>query len=165
MMGMKCAYSRFGTGGTWLPARITQEMHMSTLNRRDFVRLAAAMGASLAWGGSARASTTGWRERRDLYPEGVASGDPDAASVVLWTRRPFADGRHVLTVEVAEDDTFRRVVARASAPVAAESAEDERRWARLRAVAASKAAALEEAGEEEEGVGRAAHARDPLRGG
>ena len=42
-----------------------------TLNRREFVQLAAAMGGSLAWGGSARASTTGWHERRDLYPEGI----------------------------------------------------------------------------------------------
>src|SRR6188474_1204560 len=103
-----------------------------TLNRREFVQLAAAMGASLAWGGSARASTTGWRERRDLYPEGVASGDPDPSSVILWTRRPFEvpgagapgaklSGRRVLTVEVAEDDAFRRVVAKASAPVSAES--------------------------------------------
>ena len=41
-----------------------------TLNRREFVQLAVAMGASLAWGGSARASTTGWHERRDLYPGG-----------------------------------------------------------------------------------------------
>src|ERR1700745_4188447 len=83
-----------------------------TLNRREFVQLAAAMGASLAWGGSARASTTGWHERRDLYPEGVASGDPDPSSVILWTRRPFEPGgRHVLTVEVAEDDAFQRVVA------------------------------------------------------
>ena len=93
-----------------------------TLNRREFVQLAAAMGASLAWGGSARASTTGWHERRDLYPEGVASGDPDPSSVILWTRRPFeSGGRRVLTVEVAEDDAFRRVVAKASAPVSAES--------------------------------------------
>src|SRR4029079_10739120 len=102
------------------------------LNRREFVQLAAAMGASLAWGGSGRASTTGWLERRDLYPEGVASGDPDPTSVILWTRRPFEDpkagapgvksgGRRVLTVEVAEDDAFRRVVAQASAPVSAES--------------------------------------------
>jgi len=53
-----------------------------TLNRREFVQLAAAMGASLAWGGSARASTTGWHEQRDLYPEGVASGDPDPSSVI-----------------------------------------------------------------------------------
>ena len=93
-----------------------------TLNRREFVQLAAAMGASLAWGGSARASTTGWHERRDLYPEGVASGDPDPSSVILWTRRPFeSGGGRVLTVEVAEDDAFRRVVAKASAPVSAES--------------------------------------------
>lgn len=92
------------------------------LNRREFVQLAAAMGASLAWGGSARASTIGWQERRDLYPEGVASGDPDSSSVILWTRRPFqSGGRHVLFVEVAEDDAFRRVVAKASAPVSAES--------------------------------------------
>src|SRR6201995_1604326 len=93
-----------------------------TLNRREFVQLAAAMGASLAWGGSARASTTGWHERRDLYPEGVASGDPDPSSVILWTRRPFeSGGRRVLTVEVAEDDAFRRDLGKAAAPVSAES--------------------------------------------
>src|SRR5919112_802627 len=93
-----------------------------TLTRRKFVQLAAAIGASLAWGGSARASTTGWHERRDLYPEGVASGDPDPSSVILWTRRPFESrGRRVLTVEVAEDEAFRRVVAKAPAPVSAES--------------------------------------------
>ena len=90
------------------------------ISRRDFMHAAAAMGASLAWGGSARASRTSWRERRDLYPEGVASGDPDPNSVLLWTRRPFTDGdRHVLTVEVAEDEAFRRVVAQAPAPVSA----------------------------------------------
>ena len=90
------------------------------LNRRRFIQLAAAMGASLAWGGSARASRTKWRERRDLFPQGVASGDPDPHSVILWTRRPFTDGqRHVLTVEVAEDEGFRRVVAHSPAPVLA----------------------------------------------
>jgi alkaline phosphatase D len=93
-----------------------------TLNRREFVRMAAAIGASLAWGGSARASTTGWHERRDLYPEGVASGDPDSSSVILWTRRPYeSGGRRRLTVEVAEDDAFRRVVSKSSALVSAES--------------------------------------------
>jgi len=94
-----------------------------TLSRREFVQLAAAMGASLAWGGGpARASRTHWRESRELYPEGVASGDPDPNSVILWTRRPFADGaRHVLTVEVAEDEGFRRVIAKAPAPVSASS--------------------------------------------
>src|SRR5579872_7286160 len=91
-----------------------------TLNRREFVQLAATMGASLAWGGSARASSTKWQERRELYPEGVASGDPDPNSVILWTRKPSSDGdRHILTVEVAEDMHFRRVIAHAPAPVSA----------------------------------------------
>src|ERR1700760_1144783 len=91
-----------------------------TLSRRDFLGAAAALGASLAWSGRARASRVRWRERRDLYPQGVASGDPDAKSVILWTRRPFEDGqRHALTVEVAEDEGFRRVVAQARAPVEA----------------------------------------------
>ncbi|MGZ8407275.1 MAG: alkaline phosphatase D family protein [Caulobacteraceae bacterium] len=76
------------------------------------------MGASLAWAGRVSASHTNWRERRDLYPEGVASGDPDAQSVILWTRRPYEQGgRRLLTVEVAEDEAFRRVVAQVRAPV------------------------------------------------
>ena len=76
------------------------------------------MGASLAWVGPARGSQVEWHERRDLYPQGVASGDPDPHSVILWTRRPFAQGtRQLLTVEVAEDEAFRRVVAHAQAPV------------------------------------------------
>jgi alkaline phosphatase D len=90
------------------------------LNRRQFVQAAAAMGAALAWGGPASASRTKWSERRELFPEGVASGDPDPHSVILWTRRPYAQGtRQVLTVEVAEDEAFKRVVAHAKAPVLA----------------------------------------------
>src|SRR3954453_14699655 len=93
-----------------------------TLSRREFVQAAAAMGASLAWAGTARASRLTWRERRELYPEGVASGDPDPSSVILWTRRPFDDAkRHLLRVEVAEDEAFRRVVAQAPAPVSGSS--------------------------------------------
>src|SRR4030095_1262804 len=103
------------TGGR-APSKGTQ-MYFS---RRRFILSAAAMGASVAWGGAASASRTAWRERRDLFPEGVASGDPDAHSVLLWTRRPFESAeRHMLTVEVAEDDAFRRVVAQTEAPVSA----------------------------------------------
>ena len=91
-----------------------------TLSRRDFIQSAAVMGATLAWGGRASASRINWREQRDLYPEGVASGDPGPDSVILWTRRPFDQGdRHVLTVEIAEDEAFRRVVAHAPAAVSA----------------------------------------------
>ena len=62
---------------------------MPTMDRRDFLKVAAALGATLAVGcAHVRPSTSGWRERRDLYPQGVASGDPDDHSVLLWTRRP-----------------------------------------------------------------------------
>src|SRR5262249_51350709 len=89
-----------------------------TLSRREFIQGAAALGATLAFAGPARASRATWRERRDLFAEGVASGDPDHQSVILWTRRPFESGeREVLTVEVAEDEAFRHVVATAPAPV------------------------------------------------
>ena len=88
------------------------------ISRRSFLKAATAIGASLAWVGPARGSRVHWHERRDLYPQGVASGDPDPHSVILWTRRPFAQGtRQLLTVEVAEDEAFRRVIAQAQAPV------------------------------------------------
>src|SRR5436853_7208122 len=88
------------------------------ISRRSFLKAAAAIGASLAWVGPAHGSRVHWHERRDLYPQGVASGDPDPHSVILWTRRPFVQGtRHLLTVEVAEDEAFSRVIAHAKAPV------------------------------------------------
>src|SRR5512134_3313191 len=84
------------------------------VSRRSFLKAALAIGASLALGGPARASRVRWQERRDLYPQGVASGDPDPHSVILWTRRPFAQGtRELLTIEVAEDEAFDRVIAQA----------------------------------------------------
>ena len=90
------------------------------ISRREFIQTAAAIGASLAWGGRARASRIAWRKNEEFYPEGVASGDPDAHSVIIWTRRPYAAGaRRILTVEVAEDPAFSRVVAEAHAPVSA----------------------------------------------
>ena len=90
------------------------------IDRRDFIAFAAAFGATAAWSRPAtRASRSRWTERRDLYPQGVASGDPDPASVIVWTRRPFQDGHRAATLllEVAEDEGFARVVARARAPV------------------------------------------------
>jgi len=93
-----------------------------SVSRREFIQVAAAMGASAAWCGRAKASRVQWHERRELYPQGVASGDPDSGSVILWTRRPFAKGtRRRLTVEVATDKDFRAVVARARAIVSPSS--------------------------------------------
>src|SRR3954469_24458644 len=94
---------------------------MTMIDRRRLISLAAALGASAAWGGArAGPSTLKWTERRDLFAEGVASGDPQADSVILWTRRPPAGGAAAdLTVEVAEDQAFQRVVASAPAPASA----------------------------------------------
>src|ERR1700761_4210055 len=96
---------------------------MTKWDRRNFLASAAAMGATLAWARPApAASRIAWHEARDLYPEGVASGDPDPHSVILWTRRPFAGrARAELTAEIALDPDFRRVVATMRAPVLAES--------------------------------------------
>jgi alkaline phosphatase D len=91
-----------------------------SFRRRDFLLAALAMGASAAFASSqARPSTLRWSERRDLYPEGVASGDPTSDGVILWTRRPHADPAvsATLQVEVAKDREFRSVVATSRAAV------------------------------------------------
>jgi alkaline phosphatase D len=97
---------------------------MSAITRRSFMEMAVAIGATAAWGNLVGTeSRTQWRERRDLFPEGVASGDPDGNSVLLWTRYPQAEEPPVvnLNTEVAEDELFTRVVATGMAPVSAAS--------------------------------------------
>jgi len=93
---------------------------MTTISRRSFIQTAVALGATAAWGQpNPNRSSISWHERRDFYPEGVASGDPDSDSVLLWTRRP-PKGNSVankLHVEVAEDPSFTRVVATAEAQI------------------------------------------------
>lgn len=50
---------------------------MSAISRREFAVLASSIGATIAWGHARpAASRTNWREQRDHFPEGVASGDP-----------------------------------------------------------------------------------------
>jgi alkaline phosphatase D len=90
--------------------------------RRSLLAQAAALGAALAFGQSCAHTTTGPRtERRELYPQGVASGDPAAESVILWTRRAPDDGAsaHRLMVEVASDEGFAHIVARGDVEVSA----------------------------------------------
>jgi alkaline phosphatase D len=97
---------------------------MVSINRRSFLALAASYGASLAWSTTtAYSSSTLWKERRELYPQGVGSGDPDFDSVILWTRRPPAAGSKArrLTVEIADDRAFNRVVASATADISEET--------------------------------------------
>ena len=83
------------------------------VTRREFL-LAGAMGAALAtsrgWAGRRRTSAI---ERRDLFPQGVASGDPTPDGAILWTRRPPQAGVPAtsLTVEIAADPDFEHLVA------------------------------------------------------
>lgn len=90
-----------------------------TISRRKFLEMAALLGASAAWGHALpRPSASRWSERRDFFPEGVASGDPDSHSVLLWTRRaPGTAPASRLTVEVALDPGFQNVVAEQSVPL------------------------------------------------
>src|SRR5215510_9689505 len=100
------------------------EVLMDSLTRREFIEMAASIGAALAWRSAyASDSKIAWRERRDLYPQGVASGDPHPESVLLWTRRPPSQESEAgrLRVEIAEDPAFNRVAARAESRVSAET--------------------------------------------
>src|SRR5215472_13212939 len=95
---------------------------MSQVTRRQFMATAAALGAVPVWAATHTTRSqvaANSSERRDLFPEGVASGDPQPDSVLLWTRRPFDGGRGKLLVEVAEDDAFKHVIASANATVSA----------------------------------------------
>ena len=95
---------------------------MGNISRRDFLAMAAVFGVEAAWARSFWGpSKISWRERRDLFPEGVASGDPDSNSVLLWTRRsPEPKPAGELIAEVALDPTFERVIATKKVPISAD---------------------------------------------
>ncbi len=92
---------------------------MTTISRRSFLQTAIALGATAAWGEPfASRSLTSWHERRDFYPEGVASGDPNSNSVLLWTRRPpNGSPTDKVRVELAEDESFNRVLITTETPI------------------------------------------------
>ncbi len=89
------------------------------LGRRHFLTLAGAAAAAAAVVPEAKATA----QLGDLFTLGVASGDPLPDGVVLWTRlapEPVApDGyggmpakRFLVKWEIAEDQSFRRIVRR-----------------------------------------------------
>lgn len=97
---------------------------MTKITRRKFIEIASSMSAVLAWRSTAAsASEVSWRERRDLYPQGVGSGDPHPDSVIVWTRRQPSQSNTAkkLIVEIADDSEFHRVVAKAEAVLSAET--------------------------------------------
>jgi alkaline phosphatase D len=96
---------------------------MTELDRRAFLSLATAMGAAAAWASSEPIQAEGTPTTGSYrFPQGVASGDPDSNSVVLWTRRPFEGRVHArLRVEVAEDEAFSYLIATTSARIEEQS--------------------------------------------
>jgi hypothetical protein len=61
-------------------------LQMAPVTRRQFLKTAMLVSASGAWAKHfPTTSTVSWHERRDLFPEGVASGDPNSNSVLVWT--------------------------------------------------------------------------------
>lgn len=94
-----------------------------SLNRRKFLQNSFLAGFAIA-------TTKGWAnkvptagvERRDLFPQGVASGDPTANSVILWTRRPPINNSvaEKLVVEISTTPDFKKIVAGGTAHISAD---------------------------------------------
>lgn len=103
-----------------------------SLNRRKFIQFASGLSAYALSVSGARANEP-FTSQNDPFTLGVASGDPDHQSVVLWTRlatAPLEPGGGLPTRlidvhwEVADDDSFAKLVAsgtQAAAPQLAHS--------------------------------------------
>lgn len=95
-----------------------------SLNRRTFLQASFIIGFSITtkkdW---ANKLALPGIERRDLFPQGVASGDPTANSVILWTRRPPVkdSAAKKLIVEISTDRAFKKILAGGTAHISADS--------------------------------------------
>lgn len=93
------------------------------LNRRKFLQslfIGFAITTKKGWANKPPAKAM---ERRDLYPQGVASGDPTADSVILWTRRPPVKENFAkkLIVEISTTPDFKKILAGGTAQISADS--------------------------------------------
>jgi alkaline phosphatase D len=93
------------------------------VTRRQFLQslfIVSTIATTKAWANKARKVVA---ERRDLFPQGVASGDPTANSVILWTRRPPVKGNAAkkLVVEISATSDFKKILAGGTANISAES--------------------------------------------
>src|SRR3954466_15156724 len=93
-------------------------------SRRKFLQTSLFIGFAIATKkGWANKLATLAVERRDLYPQGVASGDPTFNSVILWTRRPPVNDSVTkkLTVEISTTPEFKKIYAGGTAEISADS--------------------------------------------
>lgn len=80
------------------------------IRRRDFLRMTVVSAAAAA--SSQLQACAAPEDPAAVFPQGIASGDPRATSVVLWTRVQPKDGaKEDVYFELAEDEAFRKVVA------------------------------------------------------
>jgi len=94
------------------------------LSRRDFLLQAALLGFGVATTkGAGTRLPSPVIEKRDLYPQGVASGDPTTDSVILWTRRPVISESMAskLTVQISPDPDFKKIVSGGTNKISAEA--------------------------------------------
>ncbi|MCG6869863.1 MAG: alkaline phosphatase D family protein [Gammaproteobacteria bacterium] len=84
------------------------------MHRRDFLKIAGSFAASAAVGTGLNSCGSGSAQEAPAgFPQGVASGDPRASSVILWTRaEPEGDPQASVsvTLEVATDPAFDEVL-------------------------------------------------------
>src|ERR1700750_1949953 len=93
------------------------------LTRRKFLQgffIVSALSTKKSWANKAAMLAT---ERRDLFPQGVASGDPTSNSVILWTRRPPVKDSVAkkLVVEISATPEFKKILAGGKASIGADS--------------------------------------------
>ena len=93
-----------------------------SLSRRDFLRVSGDVAACVALAGVPIDARGGVGFRQAPFPWGIASGDPSADGVVLWTRLAQGGVQRALPVrwEVAEDERFAKIVRSGSSPAPSE---------------------------------------------
>ncbi len=94
---------------------------MPPISRRAVLRLLSVTAAAVVLPLHARRFAATLPTDASLFPQAVASGDPSARSVVLWTRlAPQAWGREIV-LHVAEDAGFERLRVERAFAVGAET--------------------------------------------
>jgi alkaline phosphatase D len=99
------------------------------MNRGDFLRYSLSTGVVLWAGSSVAGPGVGEAEARELFkvrevrpsvfPQSVASGDPQPDGIVLWTRVRSLGAGTTVAYEIARDTTFENPVLRGKAETGA----------------------------------------------
>ena len=93
----------------------------SGISRRRFLAAASPLTLAGCVAAAEKAANPAASQGNSGFSHGVASGDPDASSLLLWTRYVSADGQAaMLRWEVASDPGFAAIIARGNVQAAPE---------------------------------------------